>query len=525
MGIRSRLGRRWAADDIDRAIETAVRTTLREATTGAGVDPDEHLWRSLTGNAERDLPQVTHDRAQKIAFSLNQRNPLARRVLALNRDYVVGDGIPFPTIANPSLEDLIGEFWHDDDNAVEERFSDFVFEAGLYGEQFIEAHVGPISGVVKLGIIDPQQVVAVEHVPGNPLIFDAIRLRPKDSAVPTSESPPIPIIRRRSESTDGSDAKLDGAVWFWKLNSVQNATRGWPDLLHVADWLDGYDQLLWEMLERARLVRTFIWDVVLKNADQPKIRKWIKDNGTTPRSGSVRVHNEQETWQAVAPQLGSFETKAEAEVLLEHIAGGAGFPKTWLSSADDVNRAASIEMGTPTERQLGARQRYFVRRLQAMLAFVVEKGAAASRLPDLDGDGTLPVYVDGVAGSERAKPMDLIAISAPEISRRDISAGGTLLTQIASAMAVAESNGWFGGDSAPIRQAIASALSMIGVDWDPDSSPDDNVEPQPPGAPAVNQPPAPPQNGNQPTDQTQQDAAQMAEAVRRTLREVVRSNR
>lgn len=470
--LRSALVRRFGKDILAEVASEAAADALVEAHAGAGIDPDEHLWRSLTRQETRSLPKVTHERAIEVCYTLHQQNPLGHRITELNRDFVVGDGITW-TARNPEVEEVVREFWDDDQNKLDLRLTDFALELGLYGELCLEAFVGEHSGVVQLGYIDPARIEDVLHVEGNPLALDKVILKRKGRKKPD----PLEIIRPRQDG-EGELPKLDGQVFFFKVNSVSNSPRGWPDLLHIADWLDAYDQLLWEMLERARLIRIFIWDVTLNGFDQTKIDAWVRAHGAAPKSGSIRAHNQEQSWQAVAPELGSFETAKEAEVLLEHIAAGAGFPKHWLSSAEDVNRATALEMASPTVRRLSQRQRYFTSAVREILRFVLDKAIASGALTTKDGK--VPAYdEDGNVTEEMHEPIDLVQVHGPEISPKDVVAAGQLFVNAANALAVAETQGWLGKD--PIRQVVAVVLAMLGYDYDPSAGPSDEKAEEEPG--------------------------------------------
>jgi hypothetical protein len=441
---------------------------LSEATP-AGIDPDEHLWREL-GARGRDLSTVTLARAQEVCFSLYQANPLGHRLTELIRDFVVGDGITY-TVKNPWVRDVVEEFWTDDQNSLDQRNDQFALELGLYGELLPEAFVGDVSGYVRLGYVDPGQIKRIETVQGNPLVRDVVWIREKGAGV---KGRPLQVVRDRGKGV------LEGDVFCWQVNSVSNATRGWPDLLHVADWLDAFDQMLWEMVERARLARTFIWDVLLKGQEQGQVDAWLAKNGTAPKGGSVRAHNEQVEWKAVAPELGSFESAQEAETIMQHIAAGSGIPKHWLSSSADTNRATAQEMGAPTIKHLARRQRYYLDCLKQMTRFVIERAVAAGVIAD-DEFGRVKVYNDhDRETTETEVPWKLVQLGAPEISPRESTRLGSVLTQVSNGLAVAEEHGWFGKDTS--RRILASFLAQAGITFDPTQEPD--VEDESDEAPA-----------------------------------------
>lgn len=439
------------------------------------IEPDEEGWRSL-GALTRDLSGITLDRVQKVAFDLYQRNPLGHRLTELVRDFVVGDGITY-SVTNPYVQEVVDRFWHDSVNRIDQRNDNFALELGLYGELAPEVFVGPVSGVTVLGYVDVGQIKKVVHLPRNPLVLDTMFVREKGFGV---AGRPLQVIRDRGNGI------LEGDVFYWRVNAVSNASRGWPDLMHVADWLDAFDQLLWEMVERARLARSFIWDVNLKDADQTKVDDWLRRNGEAPRSGSVRAHNDQVQWSAVAPELGSFESAKESEVIKDHLAAGAGVPKVWLSAAEDVNRATATEMGAPTTRRLSRRQRYYLDCIGDMVRLVVERATLAGAIPT-DARGRAQVYDEQGQPTEQYEvPWKLVTLQGPEISTRETARMGGVLRQVADGLAVAESKGWFGVDTS--RRVVAAYLNQMGIAFDPAQEPPVEEPEEPDDEPATPDP-------------------------------------
>jgi hypothetical protein len=454
-----------------------VSVGLAESTADVSplqVDPDDWMYQSLTGRGKkRDLQPFTHEKAVDIAWDLYQRNPLAHRITNVNRDYIVGDGITW-TAENPRVGKVMSGFWDDDVNRLEQRLPEFALEAGLFGELCLQVLQGESTGVVRLGYIDPSQIADVVPLEGNPLVLDQVVLKKK---VDDSEPQRFDIVRER-------DGKLAGDVFFLKLNSVSNSTRGWPDMLHIADWLDFYDQLLWDMAERSRLMRTFIWDVQLEG-DETAVQNFLRKNGTAPKTGSVRAHNKSVEWKPVAPQLGSFEVSEELNVLLTHLAAGAGLPKHWLANAGDVNRATALEMGAPTIRRLAQRQKQFLDFIRTIIRFVLQEALGASRIPNRAGK--VQTYAsDGTRGVWRP-PHELITIHAPEISLKDQRQAANMLEAVAAALQIAQDKGWMSVN--PIRTALSVVLAELGVDYDP--SIDTDLEPVTAPAPVPSVPGSP----------------------------------
>jgi hypothetical protein len=440
-------------------LNAEVTRVIAEA-GGGPIDGDEYLYRAAGLQYRRDLPEVTHDRSIEVAYQLYQQNPLAKTIIEMTRNFTVGDGVTY-SVANPDVQAVVDEFWQDPTNNLDQRIHDWAGELPLFGELAPEAFVGDVSGIVGLGLIDPQEIRSVLHVPGNPLVADRMALKTDSQAGVDDKT--IDIIRYRS-AEPGQAQVLAGQAFYFRVNGVSNSTRGWSDLLQIADWLDIYDQMLWEMLQRAKLMRLLVWDVEIEG-DQNKIDGWLARHRTAPRSGTINAHNANEKWTAVSPTLGAYEIVKEADKVLEHIAAGAGFPKTWFSSPESVNRASAEAMTPPTYRRLATRQRYFLNCIRQMVDFALTQATQKGVL-HVDTDGEVPVFdEDGKETGETSKPIDLVVLNAPEISNKDMAAMATAFTQLSSGLLVAEQQGWVGRRA--IGDVMEAAFAIMGIEYDP----------------------------------------------------------
>jgi hypothetical protein len=80
-----------------------------------------------------------------------------------------------------------------------------------------------------------------------------------------------------------------------------------------------------------------------------------------PEPGSVLIHNEQEKWQAVQPNINAMDAKEDGRAIKMMVAVGATLPEHYLSDGDQGNRATAAEMSLPTLLKFKRRQRYINR--------------------------------------------------------------------------------------------------------------------------------------------------------------------
>ncbi|MBI4714436.1 MAG: hypothetical protein HY760_00555, partial [Nitrospirae bacterium] len=232
-----------AIPDLERRIKEAIPAT-------GGVDPDEAMWRRLTGRPDRDLSPLTQDRSIEIAAYLWEANPLANRLVEMIVDYVVGEGIGFEA-KDPDVKALLSEHWYDPINYWPIKQEARCRELGLFGEQVWTAWTNEYDGKVRLGSIDPSRIQEVITDPDNDevpiglvlkssLTMKEIRLRILYNGF-DEELFRKPTLREREKFADGD-------CFYFRVNGLLTGKRGRSDLLSLADWLDGYDQFLFNRL-------------------------------------------------------------------------------------------------------------------------------------------------------------------------------------------------------------------------------------------------------------------------------------
>ncbi|MBI5789301.1 MAG: hypothetical protein HZA78_10645 [Candidatus Schekmanbacteria bacterium] len=425
-----------------------IQTKVREAYSyGVGVDSDDWQYRKLTGKADKDLSPLTQERMLKIASHLYDTNPLAHRIIEMTKDFVVGEGIGYQA-QDKRVKELLDEFWYDPVNHWDLKQHQRALELGLYGEQCYPVFVNEVNGHVRLGYIDPLQIAEVVPDEGNVEEIKKIRLKGQGGS-PGQE---ITIISPDEDPLSPTYGYLTGAKghrqdagaagsFFFAINKVSNATRGRSDLLCLSDWIDAYDQLLFNRLDRAALLNAFIWDITLEGMDGRQIQEWLRQN-QAPKPGSIRAHNERVKWEAVSPDLKSAEAETEAKLIKSHILGGAGLPPHWFAEGGDVNRATAAEMGEPVIKHLRSRQRYFRYMLEHIFRFVIDQAIIHRRLPK---------------GINRG-----FSLIMPEISLKDTLKLSSSLQQVTNSLSTAQEKGWITSDAA--RKVFANLVSQLGVE-------------------------------------------------------------
>ena len=452
-------------------LDAAIATAREQMPLLAGRDPGAGFTR-ISQEPERDLPALTRDREIELAYCLYKTNILAGRMLELKRDFVVGDGFQIKS-QDQDVQAAINDFWSDPVNRLDESFQQHILELGLYGEQAYPVFITPNMGRVRLGYLDPARIDQVIADPENAAILVGIETKGVGG-----RRRRYPIILSAEERTVLSPAAqrlrlsfTDNPCFLFSVNRVTNATRGSSDLLRKLDWLQAYEDWMFGRMEWFAQIGAFIWDVLLKGMNGDEIRKWLMDN-PPPKPNSVRAHNENVEWAAVAPDLKAVDVSTGARLFRNHILSDDGWPEHWFTSGSDVNRASAAEMGEPIVKSLTARQKVAMGMARAEIRYMLRSRVQA---------GSLARTVEIIKGKDKimVAPWEAFEISAPEIASRDLSRLGGVIVQVAQALMIAQQNEWIGHEDA------AAVFSLVASMFGREVTPAEAAEPGGGGVPGA----------------------------------------
>jgi hypothetical protein len=422
----------------------AVAPQLFTLTTGDGEDPG---FRRITSLATlRDLNPLMHDRMLQVCYFLRVTTPFGKRIVEIITSYTVGKGVRV-TAKDPAVQDVIDDFWNDEVNNMDENIVMWCDELTTFGEMCLPVAKNPVSGKVRIGYIDPMNIDTIQFAEmatadGTASInFPyAVRLRREVGEVLQK---PMLLVQRVEDPNAENYGRLAGECFYFTLNKAKSASRGFSELFALADWIDLFDQMIFDSGDKVRFLNSFVWHYTLNGADGKKVdeykNKLTKD---PPRQGGVMVTNEQVKIEAQTPDFKGQDMAAGAGMVKLYGLGGAGLPATFFGDGVDANRSTAVEMNAPVHRKIQDRQNHLARCLTRVLDFVLESAVEA---------GVLPETTDRT-----------YSIEFPEIATQDLQKGAQTLQGVAVALQAGQEGGWVTGLTA--ARAFHTVLAEIGVD-------------------------------------------------------------
>lgn len=427
----------------------------RQAAASVGVDRDDHQWTGLT-QSRRDLQPIEQDRLIEIANYLASQNPLGNKIRKTRRDFVIGDGVTFDAEDKEEIQPLIDDFWADPINNMDEFQVQIVDWLGIQGELFIPGFVNFFNGKTQLGWIDAYEVERVIPDTQNRRVMREVRLKALSHTSQTRIENPshkrtYQVINIDMAPGSKSFNYRVGEMFHFRINCAPDATRGRSDFEPLADYIDAWDQANFNDLERVALLLNFIWDVKLTGKSETQIEDWLK-NQSAPNPGSIRAHNENVEWQAVAPDLKFTETQMLSNGIRDNVLGAADLSKFFMGFTEGANRASSENLELPILKALAARQKIVKAVFREFVDFVIDQRALKIR--------------KFKAGLESGRINRSFKIQMPELSTKDTSRLGSVFSQMTGALDMAVERGWITKETA--ARIFAGFAAQMGIEYNVD---------------------------------------------------------
>lgn len=427
--------------------EKEASYTQVKATTQALLEEVKGFRLTSDKLSSRELPSLSQERMIDICYWLWDNYPMAKWIINVLTAFIVAEELPFES-SNPQVKKILEDFWYDPVNRMDLYLRKHVQELHIFGDLCFPAKVSPANGRLRLGYIDPKDIDQVKVDPENCKIAIGVVLK-----APPGETPKAykTILEKDVETFLSSSARnlrqtfRSGECFFFSINNVTNSPRGRSELLPVADWIDTYENFLYDFAEKWSQLNTFLWDLSVKDATEDVVRDKVTQlNKASGNPGSIFGHNDNIVLTAVTPDLKSLDVDVGSRIIRNHILGGIGFPSHWYGGAEDVNKSSADEMMTPTMKILTEKQNYF----KYILTSIFDYQISCSRKYNKTSYGNLK--------DEEVR----YTIVTPELSTRDLGKFGAVIKNVADGLAVAEDRKWL--DKTTALEYFSIVMSFLG---------------------------------------------------------------
>ena len=380
-------------------IDTEV-TKRVDLAVKAVYDKRDRLYSSSTYPRDRH----GYDRDEILADALEawRVNPLARRIIGMMTQYVVGGGIGIGC-NHEKTNKFLREWWDHRLNKMPIRVYEWCDELSRSGDMFliISTDQAGMSYVSAVPGADIQDIETAD----NDLDQELVIIEKASPDYTSDRRSPTGLMEGRrwpvydqNEDSPNEDGKFAPVMVHYPINRPVGAKFGESDLAPLLRWLTRYASWLEDRARLNRYRNTFIFWVKAKFSSQAeKLERQAELNRNPPNPGSILVSDDSEDWKCISPNLASFEAAEDGLALKKMVAVGAGYPMHFLAEAESATRTTAESAGGPTFRHLQQRQEFFLWMLEDVIKICIRRRKFYDRMVKVDE----PIKVTGTDISAR----------------------------------------------------------------------------------------------------------------------------
>ena len=395
----------------------------------------------ISGQTQSERDRFTADREEILRDALLawRTNPLAKRIVSLTTQYVIGEGVKIES-KHAATNAFLKAWWNHRLNRMPVRAGEWCDELTRSGNLIVLVSTDA-TGMSFVRALPATQVQAIITRPndveqplaiiekmqwGASLAATGVGLLPSP-ILPTQDrggragDPASDVLGRcegerpmsgspndgtgqpgraptswpaYDESTDtpNDDGTFPTVALHYAINRPVAAAWGESDLAPLLRWLARYSNWLEDRARLNRFRQAFMY--VVSAAFQSKADRLTRQaelNANPPTPGAILVKDDAETWEVLEPQLASTDASEDGLALKKMISAGSGNPMHFLAEPESSTRTTAEAAGGPTFRHYEQRQQFFLWLLGDVVQVITNRRA----LVDPAIDPAAPITVTG----------------------------------------------------------------------------------------------------------------------------------
>jgi hypothetical protein len=308
-------------------------------------------WNRLTARPNdqnwSDVAQLYRD-----ALEATRKNPMAKSIINITTDFVLGDGILIGA-RHRRMQRFLRHFWNHRLNFMDQRLQPMSDELARAGDLFIVLFRNQEDGMSYVRFVTKEQIVRIVTADND--------WETEIEYHQVTEDPLNPVVWLSPQHPKAADS--DAVMLHYYINRPIGASFGEGDLDTVIPWLLRYSRMLEDRVRLHWSLRSFLWFVTVPTS---KVDAKQSEYQTPPQPGSIVVKDDAEEWDVKTPNLHAVDARHDMQAV-RHMVDAVGFPPHWRGEGGDANLATASAMQLRPERHLRRRQNYLVFILQDVI--------------------------------------------------------------------------------------------------------------------------------------------------------------
>jgi len=387
----------------NRLFGTTIRALANRAALAAVRALDDPRDSSVSASTyPRDRYPYDREEVLRDALDAWRVNPLARRVVALTSQYVVGGGLEISSDHEPT-HDFLQEWWNHPLNRMSVRAFEWCDELTRSGNLFPLLSTGP-DGMTYLRAVPAANIQDIVTRPND--VEQPTGFLPKPTADDPDPAPWPAYDPQNDHPTVGAKQELSASPFptvmlHYAINRPIGAMWGESDLAPITRWLSRYASWLEDRVRLNRFRFAFLYVVRgLFPSAADRLERQAELNANPPNPGSILVADQTEEWDVIHPKLDTFEAERDGLTIKKMLAAGSGTPLHFLAEPEGSTRTTAEQAGGPTYRHYEQRQLFFTWLLESVARATVRRRALITG--DVDPESNIRVTGGDISPRDNA---------------------------------------------------------------------------------------------------------------------------
>jgi len=483
---------------------------------------EDRDWTKLMGEADTEFSKKGLDKINWMARLYWLKNPLIRRAVITQTQYVFGQGVEVEA-EDERVNKVISKFWDDRENQDEltsqQALATKETELQLFGNIFFVLFVKPLTGRIKLRTIPMSEITEIIKDPDdrNKVLFYKREFTKGDEQKVLY----YPDWNNASPGTRYEKKEVTKEkVFHLSVNKLSDMSYGVSEVYSALDWARAYKDFLEDWATVVASYAKFAWKVTTKGGKRGVSNVKSKLGSTIPSEGRERnpagaaggifASTEGADLQPIKSS-GPSVSAADGDKMIHMISAGTGIFFHYLTGDPSTgNLATAKAMERPMEIMFKDRQQLWCDTFARIFEYAIHqaaiavKGAISGKMQtDDDGDKELILETN----EETGEPMSqTVHVTFPDLLEKDIA-----IRVEAIAKAATLGGQGFAGILEPevITRMLLAALNVDNADEIMDRMYPEDEEPDP------NEPPRPEARRRSVNDLFSQSIKELTEAIKK----------
>lgn len=415
-------------------------------------------WTRLAAQTDMEFSREGLRRICELAHIFYLKNPLIKRAVNVQADYVFGQGITIQA-EDTTVDRAVRDFIDDSKNRAEltrqQAQLEKEIELAISGNLFFVFFTNPATGRVRVRTIP---VAEIEEIICNPedakdpwfykRVWNEIRFDAESgtsgNVTRTAYYPDWHYAPEEKPGTiGGQPVQWDSPVYHVKVGGLADMRFGVPEVYAGLDWAKAYVEFLEDWATLTRAYSRFAWQLTTKGGKRGIAAARAKLGSTAgmvsgetnppPVTGSIFVGDESTSMTPIKTS-GATVSAEDGRRLMLMVAATVGLPESFFGDVSVGTLATAKSLDRPTELKFRSRQTLWGDVFKEILDFVILKAVKAGTLEGTiipEDDGTPRVELE-IPGQGRKSASSVVRVEFPPILEHDVAASVNAIVSAAT---------------------------------------------------------------------------------------------